>query len=509
MSKRLAIIALDAMDFRLASRWAGEGLLPTLARLMKAGSAVPLRTPPAVLEGAIWPTLFSGTLPATHAMYAYLQLKKGSYDLELGLTADRLTDPPFWAYLSDQGKSVALIDVPLTRPLTGLNGIQIVNWGGHDASWSWPRSSWPSELMAQIDAQFGPHPLAVRCDDLTGDPAEYRRLLDCLIAGTDKKTALLCHLWDMKQWDFFFAVYSESHCIGHQAWHFMDSHHPRHAHDAAADLKLSIQRVYRAIDDGVAVLLNRIGDAAEVIVLLTHGMGPYYHGSHLLDAVIHKLGINRCDKNGIVAQMWNGRTIIPASARQFIKKFLPRKPLGELWMAAHRERWSWPEMRAFAIPSSNMTGSLRINLKGREPAGLIEPGAAYEEICGKITEALLALENPASGHKAVRWVKRAAELFRGPRIDELPDLFVEWEHDHPITALTSAQIGTVTGEYETNRTGSHIPGGLLIGLGPSFAPQHLNSEIAVEDLAPTILNFFQVESPSRYEGTTALRRCKV
>jgi hypothetical protein len=37
---------------------------------------------------------------------------------------------------------------------------------------------------------------------------------------------------------------------------------------------------------------------------------------------------------------------------------------------------TWNEGQAFAVPT-DASGAIRINLKGREPEGRVEPGAAY------------------------------------------------------------------------------------------------------------------------------------
>ena len=65
---KLALLALDAADARLVQRLAAEGHLPTFARLFGSGLTVPIATPPAVLEGGIWPTLLTSLSPATHGM---------------------------------------------------------------------------------------------------------------------------------------------------------------------------------------------------------------------------------------------------------------------------------------------------------------------------------------------------------------------------------------------------------------------------------------------------------
>jgi predicted AlkP superfamily phosphohydrolase/phosphomutase len=95
-SPRLVLIGLDAVDSRLVRQWAGEGHLPTLARVLASAAVAPIITPRAVLEGGVWPTFLTSSSPASHGMFAYQQLKRGTYDLEVAMHADRLPLPPFW-----------------------------------------------------------------------------------------------------------------------------------------------------------------------------------------------------------------------------------------------------------------------------------------------------------------------------------------------------------------------------------------------------------------------------
>ena len=109
MNPRLVVIVLDAADSQLLRQWSSRGYLPTLSRLMENGITAPVATPPAVLEGAVWPTLTTGCLPGTHGMFSYYQLKPGTYKEELGLRADRMPVAPFWVSLSEAGKRLAIM----------------------------------------------------------------------------------------------------------------------------------------------------------------------------------------------------------------------------------------------------------------------------------------------------------------------------------------------------------------------------------------------------------------
>ena len=61
----------------------------------------------------------------------------------------------------------------------------------------------------------------------------------------------------------------------------------------------------------------------------------------------------------------------------------------------------WSRTRAFSIPDS-FVGMIRVNLAGREPAGIVEPGAEYEETVAELENDLLALATraPARGRSS-------------------------------------------------------------------------------------------------------------
>ncbi len=499
--QRLLLIGLDAGDSNLAHTWAKEGHLPTLAKLLGSGVAVEISTPPAVLEGGVWPTFLTSSTPAAHAMFAGMKITPGTYDFEEAMSADRLPVPPFWAHLSQAGKNVAVIDAPFARPVQQLNGIQVTNWGAHDP-WSWARSSWPPNLITDLVTRFGDHPVAT-CDGKDRRIDEYENLLARLVSGVQKKTALLRHCLELSDWDFFFSVFSESHCVGHQFWHFMDPGHPQHDPDVPSSLRLAIRDVYRTIDGGLASLLEAIDPETHVLLMLSHGMGPWYDGSHLLDLVVERLVLTNGKRKTAKVAVWNLRHFLPERLRQRLKASMPN-PVTTLWVLTHPKPTPRREMRAFTVPSHNMTGAIRINLKGREPAGLVEPGMEYEALCRELTDAFLELENAETGRPAVQWVARASELYQGPRLDELPDLFIEWDHSVPIRTLRSSRIGTVAQAFRGHRTGDHSQGGLLVGSGPRFRAGRIKEKIRTQDIAPTILDFFGVAVPRDYEGKSVL-----
>ncbi len=511
---RLVLLALDAADPTLVRRWSADGYLPTFAALLKSGTVVPVATPPAVLESAVWPTCLTGASAAAHGMFASHKLQVGTYFLADAMRADRLPFPPFWAWLSRAGRRVTAIDVPFARPLPEVRGVQITNWGAHDG-WAWDRASWPPRLIDDVVHRFGDHPVG-RCEGRDRTLGEYADLHARLLAGVRQKTALLQHCVGMAEWDFLFGVYSEAHCAGHQLWHFMDESHPRHVPRAA--LHTAIRDVYQALDAGVASVLQRLPSDLPVLVLLSHGMGPWYDGSHLLPTILDTLGLggtstlaptaSATDPSRARTLLWRLRSMLPVSIRNRVKSQFPRA-VQRIWQSTHRRALypcGNPAAQAFAIPCHRMTGGIRINVQGREPAGRVRPGREYDALCAELTTALEDLRNADTGEPAVCWVQRADVLFRGRCIPEMPDLFVEWDHRVPIWAVCSDRLGVVSGAPQGDRTGEHRDGGLLIAAGPPFRSGELTDSMDMQDLAPTVLDFLNVPTPAYMEGDSCLSR---
>jgi len=515
-SPRLVLIGLDAASGPLIRKWVAAGELPAIGSLLESGFRTTVETPLGVLESGIWPTFLTSMSPACHGMFSHLILKRSTYDLEVGMYANRLPVPPFWAHLSGAGKRVAVIDAPFARPVKGLNGIQVTNWGAHD-SWCWKRSSWPPRLVDDLLPRFGSHPVET-CDGKDRSLAEYGALRTRLIAGVERKAALLRHCLQGERWDFFFGVFSESHCAGHQFWHLMDPGHPRHDPSASDTLRSTIRDVYRAIDAGVGALLDSLTPDTHVLLMSSHGMGPYYAGSHLLDRVLERLGFNGpadptssavsgspSGESLLGKSMWGLRDLLPSKFRLQFKSRFPGLITSLRRSMSGPDPNPWCRSRAFAVPGNNMTGAIRINLKGREPEGLVEPGAEYEALRKEIRDALIELKNAETGQPAVRWVARAEELYEGPHLRDMPDLFVEWDHSAPIVTLASARIGHVCQAFAGDRTGDHWPNGLLVGRGIGFRSGEVTELVRTQDIGPTVLDFFGVQPPPGCEGHSVLQ----
>jgi len=495
---RVLVIGLDAAEATLLERWAAEGELPAFARLAARGGLARLGNSLETLPGAIWPELTTGISGGRLGLFYHPR------QLHTGETGLRRIEPEevdaslyYWTRAAAEGKRVAAFDQPQTVLTPRLNGVMLTEWGLHDRNFA--IASEPPEVLDEIRSRWGDHPV-VSCDDHGGTRAGFDRLLDGLLAGAERKTELLLDFLEREHWDLFAATFGETHCVGHQFWHFFDPAQPGHDPDAPSHLRDAVKTVYRRVDQGVGALVDAAGPETTVFVVASHGMGTYIGGYQLLPEFLVRLGLG--SGSGTTAQV---RTRLPAPVKSLLRRVFPgrmRHSLQEKAGSLPRPLES-PHTRAVDLPN-NRCGAVRLNLKGREPHGNVEPGEEAEAILDEIRRELYELEDPESGERIVARAVTAEEAFGSVRHPDVPDLMVVFRTDiGQITACRSDRVGLLrAGTYNpyTPRSGDHTVESRLWAVGPAIEGGKRLPDGNVLDLAPTVLDLLGVALPDDLDG---------
>jgi predicted AlkP superfamily phosphohydrolase/phosphomutase len=461
-----------------------------------------LGTTAEALHTSTWPTIFTGTLPGKHGVYYPYQPRPGQQQAQ-HIGPDQYGVPPFWQIVDRTGKRCVILDAPETFPATGFTGVQIFEWGTW--AWYWKRMATPTQMERQLTERFGPYPLKLEAKRLGLGMPKLDDLRKRLIAGAIQKGNITKWLMNSRPWDLFLVVFAELHPAGHYLW-------PRNAlapcgrMPAVADSSVSdLRDIYIAVDTAIGEILKECGDDIMVFVISGDGAGPNHCGWHLLPQVLSRSGFTAAlshtnSGNGGSAKPFLSRLrdAVPPRLRSTISSRLPwqlRDRLVARLMTAHID---WSRTRAFTLPT-DLEGCIRINLRGREPQGAVEPGSQYEEVCSELIEALEKLVNPATGRAAVRQVWRIDHLFPGDRRDHLPDLTVVWNDEAEIRELYSDRTGIVSAPAVDPRTGTHYPLSFVAARGARAGTGKIHKGHIV-DFAPTILSHLGIQPPAQMDG---------
>jgi predicted AlkP superfamily phosphohydrolase/phosphomutase len=186
-----------------------------------------------------------------------------------------------------------------------------------------------------------------------------------------------------------------------------------------------------------------------------------------------------------------------------------KEKLSLRWLTAGIE---WEYTRAFLLSNAN-EGYIRINLKGREPQGVVEPGKEYEVLCEQLYQTAKGFTNPTNGKSAVRSVYKTDDIYRGPCRSHMPDVIINWDPVAEVTTeLFTANYGTVRSEQPAFAlapyyVGNHRPNAFMVAVGPDVPQGKVLEGTSNLDLAPTLLSYFGVERPEYMDGRALSELC--
>ncbi len=146
--QRLIVVGLDGQDPGLTDRFMKEGKLPNFRKLAESGCYLPLETTFPSVSPVAWSSFSTGTHPAKHNIFDFLDrdrrtylpllsstrigrvdkfLKLGRYRIPLRKPELRLLrkSKPFWTILGENGIWSTILRVPITFPPDRFYGAQL------------------------------------------------------------------------------------------------------------------------------------------------------------------------------------------------------------------------------------------------------------------------------------------------------------------------------------------------------------------------------------------------
>ena len=543
MKNSVIAIGLDAADPVLLENWMSQGYLKNLQRLREGGAYGRLNNIEYYKAETPWTTFLTGCLPEKTGYWSPIEFHEGTYQAEQINAYDFDEYPPFYALGEDY--RVAVFDIPQSKLREDVNGLQVLAWGAHSPQT--PSHSQPPSLLKDLISEYGEHPALHKDHGDWWDTAYLKRLSEALKIGIDRRVAICRNILKQENWNLFLTVFGETHSAGHDFWFLNQPDHPLYPYKPeGSDLMLEI---FERVDRAVGEIIDAAPENAHIVVFAAHGSGNNttdvpsmlllpeflyrfsFPGKSLLP--IGKSGSpvpppvtspNRLNwQEEVWRQLYHPNPLIRllrkwasdrfnAKVDKVLRKLnrdsdLPllsqvSRPKGELiWQPVMWYQQLWSQMKAFALPSFS-EGYIRINLQGREPAGIVTP-SEYNTLREQLIEQLYQLKNPRTGEMVVKkvvWTRQSAD----ERDTKLPDadLVVVWQ-DRPTDAIDSPNWGRI-GPVPYRRTGSHRARGFLTVQGPGVTPGSTLPEGHGVDLAPTILELMGKSIPEYMDGKSLL-----
>jgi predicted AlkP superfamily phosphohydrolase/phosphomutase len=497
-------IGIDAAEISLVERWMDDGCLPTLSRLRQEGAYGRLKSSAEWLVGSPWPTFYTSSPPSEHGMYHYLIWRPDKMMTERP-SMSWMPLKPFWRDLPALGKRVIAVDIPLAYAPEPFDGTEIAGWATHEVIE--PPASHPPELLENVTQRFGKPPFGNEETYLLS-PSELLGVRDQCIRTTEMVTELSMTLMDEKPWDLFLLGFAAVHRGGHQLWDRsgVTGDIPP---DQASAVDDALREVYIACDRAIGRLIDKAGSDTTVVVFSLHGMGANASRSDLLREMLKRVLADK-DRNDDPPTLTRAsqklRGLLPIRFRSWVKNRLPivlQDRLTLFWRTGGIDWGATPAFAAFC----DLDGYVRINLKGREAQGIVEPGEAYQELCGRIEDGLRTFVDEDTGEAIVDRVGYLDDIYpAGSMRKHLPDLMVHWvnssasRHRRVVSPRYGAIAWPTPGSHPQGRSGNHLPDGFLFARSGSIAAGSTVADADILDLAPSIYKMLKLPVPASFHG---------
>lgn len=502
--EKMLVIGLDGATFDLIKPWAAEGALPTLQRLMENGAHGTLRSTIPPMTGPAWTSFATGVNPGQHRLFDWIAREPGSYQF-LPVTALDCKAPTIYSLLSQVGRRVCALNIPMTYPPLPVNGVVV---SGLPAPSTRNTITYPPELFQEILDNVGDYILYPDPGQAYSDSG-----VDAFLARLYKTTELrirtLDYLRQREAWDFAMVVFNGTDTISHALWKYMDKTHPLHDPRQAEKYGTAIRDYYHHLDGQLARIVDTLPADTTLIVMSDHGFGPFHKFIHVNNWLLREgfmqlqPGVRARVKHALFRSGFSPMNVYDTLMRLgfgALKREVVRGQgqglLKTLFLSFEDVDWS----RTPAYSLGNV-GQIRINLAGREPFGCVQPGAEYEKVRDQIIERLGTLRDPQTGELVVETIYKREEIYSGAYLAEAPDIvflprrleyfgFGEYEFgSHKIIEAMKRGI-----------SGTHRMNGIFLAYGAAVKAGLEIQNAQLIDLAPTMLHLMGEAVPAHMDG---------
>lgn len=485
---KVFLFGLDGMTMRILKPYIADGLLPNFAKVLDGGSSGILRSTIPFYTGPGWTSIATGMNPGKHNIFGFW--KKKGYKTELVTKNNSVLAEPVWKILSRKGKKVAVMNVPFTYPPDKVNGVMLSGLMTPEVGIDKDiKFTHPEELQDEIFRIVPDYQIGVKFDKLLFY-GKKDGVLEEVFKTTKQDRTIMMSLLEKDNWDFFYMCFDGTDRLQHFLW------------DEIISKDSKCVSYYQYLDEILGDVLKQNDDTA-LFIVSDHGFRHSDRGFHInnflkdLDLLNTKGDIQR-KVTGTIGQ----RVAMSGFGRRmwrFVKNLLPmwlKRYLVTNILKQHssEDEIDWQQTKAFSLLGE---GCVSINLKDREPNGVVEE-QDYEDLCNSLKQKLLEFRDPENGRKVIKEVHIASEIYQPHNRSLAPDLVAVAYEGYTINQTIVNEVMSENKMGGLHVNGDHEREGVIAVYGDVINKKEIDASIY--DVMPTILYLMGQAIPEDVDG---------
>jgi predicted AlkP superfamily phosphohydrolase/phosphomutase len=501
LKARILVIGIDGATSDLLMPWIEDGLLPTLRKLVSEGAVGTLKSTIPPYTPLAWSSIYTGRNPGKHGIFDFMKRAANTYQM-VPTNASFRKGRDVWQIVSESKKKVLVVNAPFSYPPRPVNGCMITGMMTPPGN----QLTYPDSLKDELHKKCGKYKVHLQKVAAKG---REQRFLDEHYADSKQIAETVVHLIKEVNPDLTFAVFFGSDQVQHIFWATTEPTHRDHGKLFRKGFGPStILDFYKDLDQRIEKIIDAYSNVSGIIVVSDHGFGTLRKWIHINEFLIR-------------AGFLSFKNSPMTTAKMVLRKLgiTPRKVMHNLqWLGLARFKQLTTDstrigiLRKFFLSLDDVDwsctqayapgplGSIYLNRKGREPHGIIESDAEYQEIRKRIAQLLRAQRDPETRERIFERVLYGEEVYFGTESAAGPDIVVLPAKGYSPLPAYSFESTELFSRSDLE-TGAHRPNGICIIWGRNIRPNHrLAESYTVEDIAPTILYLMGLSLPSEMDG---------
>ncbi len=485
---RTVIFGVDGLTFRILHPLIERGDLPNFQRLSQQGCEAVLESKYPPVTPAAWTSLSTGMRPAKHGVYdfwEYEEPREAGTARKSRVQTHRKGGKAIWNILSEYGKHVLVINVPLTYPPDTVNGVMVSGYmtPSTDVEFTYP-AAFKEELLRTVpDYEIDVDLKSI----FRGDEQEgKKRLVDAVLRMTERRMDLTMALLKEKPWDFCYVAFVGADRLQHAMW------------EEIISLDQRATEYYRLLDFSIGLILDQLGPDDSLFVISDHGFQgvsvAFDINEFLLSRNLLKLSTdtqrNAAKRNANLKHRMQQLGLLSLARkvrRRLEASGLVEKHRGDVYQPLLTDI-NWRETQAYVPSMSGFLGGY---------ADVFLDESLDAEGVARLREELQRQVNPRTGKPLIDAIYSTEVFGSGPYAPTEPHLLLL-----PTEGITfDMKLGNTRHWSDMSQVrGAHQKDGVLYAYGGGIKRGFKAPNVEIYDLVPTVLRSMNLPLPGEFDG---------
>jgi len=488
MNKKVLIVGIDGGSWQVLGPAMAEGYMPHLQSLVEGGASGVLESTMPAITPTAWASFLNGSNPGSHGVFnfSYWDRKQKTQKYVSSHSLQR----PVYEILSQAGKRVGLINVPMTYPPHAVHGAMITGilTPSLNSEFTYPAELKESLLKAVPDY----HIFNLNNIKNLFQQGSLEQFCEQLAAILENRVRAAELLLERDSYDVFMVHFQATDLVQHSLWQYLDSSHPQYD---AEKRNTVFKLFYKRLDEKIQKLRELFAKNAQTeyltLVVSDHGFESHKKRVNLGNWLVEQSYVKLNEKP--IQHPRLKKMTRALRVGRLLKYFLPQHTLKEIesTLGLKKEDIDWEGSRAYSL-GRNSEGFIYV---------LTENSTERYNTIKEITEKLQALQDPEDHRDVVAKVYRKEEIFKGDFLERIPDLIIEGSPGYTFTGYHAPgrEIFEVVEPSTDSHIGKHHKDGIFIAAS-NEVEQGEGRRGQIIDIVPTLLYYLQLPLEQQIDG---------